>query len=80
MIYVTSNNFMKTRLPTSIKTKHKKSDDQTNINKYKVAANITKYHIISNITFLGIIIPKLMRMRQLFHVNMFKMQDVCTFW
>ncbi len=29
-----------------IKTKLKKSDDQTNIEKYRVAANITEYHII----------------------------------
>ena len=29
-----------------IKSKLKKSDDQTNIDKYRVAAKITEYHII----------------------------------
>ena len=32
------------RMITFIKAKLKKSDDQTNINKYRVAANITEYH------------------------------------
>ena len=36
-------------MTTLIKTKFKKSDDQTNIDKYRVAANITEYHIISNL-------------------------------
>ncbi len=36
------------RMTTFIKTKLKKSDDQTNIDKYSVDANITEYHIISN--------------------------------
>ena len=31
-----------------IKTKLKKSDDQTNIDKYRVAANITEYNLILN--------------------------------
>ena len=35
-----------TRMTTFIKTKFKKSDDQTNSDKYRVAANITEYHII----------------------------------
>ncbi len=30
-----------------IKTKFKISDDQTNIDKYRLAANIKEYHIIS---------------------------------
>ncbi len=30
-----------------IKINLKKSDDQTNIEKYRVAANITEYHILS---------------------------------
>ena len=52
-------------MTTFIKTKIKKSDDQTNIYKYRVAANITEYHIISKLISLGIIIqnsnmPKLM--------------------
>ena len=41
-----------------IKTKFKKSDDQTNIDKYKVAENITEYHILSKLIFLRIITPK----------------------
>ena len=35
-----------TRMTTFIKAKLEKSDDQTNIDKYKEAANITEYHII----------------------------------
>ena len=34
-------------MTTFIKTKFKESDDQTNIDKYIVAANITEDHIIS---------------------------------
>ena len=34
-------------MTTFIKTKLKKSDEQKNIDKYRVAANITEYHIIS---------------------------------
>ena len=67
-----------------IKTKFKKSDDQTNIDNYRVTANITEYHIISKLIFPRIITPKLLKARQLFHVkmsriNMFKM-EVWTFW
>ena len=51
-----------------IETKFKKSDDQTNIDKYKVAENITEYPIISKLTFLRII-PKFMNIKQLFHVK-----------
>ena len=36
----------KTRMTTFIKTKFKISDDQMNIDKYRLAANITEYHII----------------------------------
>ena len=36
-------------MKTYIKAKLKKSDDQTNIDKYRVAANITEYHIISRL-------------------------------
>ncbi len=32
-------------MTTFIKTKFKKSDDQTNIDKYRLAANIIEYHI-----------------------------------
>ncbi len=46
-----------------------KSDDQTNIDKYRVTANIiTEYHIISKLIFLNIIFPKFIDIRQLFHV------------
>ncbi len=34
-------------MTTFIKTKFKNSDDQTNIDKYEIAANITKYHAIT---------------------------------
>ncbi len=62
---------IQTRMTTFIKAKLKKSDDQTNIDKYRVAANITKYHITKLI-------------RQLFHIrilkiNKFKM-SLRTFW
>ncbi len=67
--------------------KLKKSDDQTNIDKYKVAVNITEYHIISKLIFLRIIIPKLVMIRQLFHVknvcnnvkNLHVKMDIWTF-
>ncbi len=39
--------YYKTRITTFIKTKFKISDDQTNVDKYRLAANITEYHIIS---------------------------------
>ena len=52
-----------------IKAKLKKSDDQTKIDKYRVAANITEYHIISKVIFLRITIQKFMKIRQLFHVE-----------
>ena len=47
-------------MTTFIKTKFKKSDDQTNIDKYRVAANITEYQ--NNL-------QKFMEKRQLFHVK-----------
>ena len=37
---------IKTGMTTFIKTKLKKSDNQTNIGKYRVAADIAEYHII----------------------------------
>ena len=37
-------------MKTFIKTKFKKSDDQTNI-EYTLAANITEYHIILKLIF-----------------------------
>ncbi len=48
----------------------------------RLAANITEYDIISKLILLRIIIPKFMKIRQLFHVkkiNMFKV-DVWTFF
>ena len=39
-------------MTTFIKTKFKKSDDQTNIDKYILTAYITEYHIISKLFFL----------------------------
>ncbi len=55
-------------MTTLIKVKLKKSNDQTNIDKFKLAANNTEYNII---ILRRIIIPKFMR--PLFHVkNVFK--------
>ncbi len=53
-------------MTTFNKTKFKKSDDQTNIDKYRLAANITEYHIISKLIFN---IPKFMKKRRLFYVK-----------
>ncbi len=53
-------------MTTFIKMKFKKSDDQTNIDKYRVAANITAYLIISKFIFLRIIIIKFLKIKQLF--------------
>ncbi len=39
-----------TRVTTFIKTRFNISDDQTNIDKYRLAANITEYHIKINLT------------------------------
>ena len=72
-------------MSTFIKAKLLKSNDQTNIDKYRVAANITEYHIISKLIFFRIIIPKFMKIRQLLcknvckNDNIFKM-DVWTSW
>ena len=38
------------------KNEVKKSDDQTNIDKYRVAADITEYHTIQKLIYLRIII------------------------
>ena len=56
-------------MTTFKKAKLKKSDDNTNIDKYRVAANIIEYHIISKLIFLRIIIPKFMILRLLLHVK-----------
>ena len=47
----------------------KKLYNQTNIDKYGVAANIAGYHIVSKLIFLRIIIPKFMNIGQLFSVK-----------
>ncbi len=44
---------------TFIKTKFKKSDDQTNTEKYRKLENITEYHIVSKLIFLRVIIINL---------------------
>ena len=45
-------------MTTFIKTKFKISDDQTNIDRYRLAANITEYHIISKLIYnIGFGIP-----------------------
>ncbi len=63
-----------------IKTKFKKSNDKTNIDKYRVATNITEYHIISKLIFLRLITPKFMKKRRLFHVKMYvKMSKINMF-
>ena len=43
-----------TRMTTFIKTKFKKTNDQTNIDKCRVVTNITQYHVISKLIFLRI--------------------------
>ena len=62
-------------MTTFIKTKFKISDDHTNIVKYRLAANITEYHIILKLILQRIIIPKLMMIRQLFHVKNFQSKE-----
>ncbi len=70
-----------------IKTKLKKSDDQTNIDRYRVDTNITEYKIILRLIFIRIIIPKFMKNGNYFmlkmyvnmsKINIFKM-DIQTF-
>ena len=64
-------------MTTFKKAKLKKSDYQTNIDKYRVAANITEFHNISKLIFQRIIIPNFMMIRQIFHVcKNFKNQHV----
>ena len=58
-------------MTTFLKTKFKISDDQTNIDKYRLAANITEYYIISKVILKRIIIPRFIMIRQLFHVKIF---------
>ena len=58
-------------MTTITKVKLKKSNDQTNIDTYRVATNITKYQIISKFFFLSIVIPKLIEIWQLFYAKMY---------
>ncbi len=53
----------KTRMTTFIKAS---SRNQTNIDKYRVAANITEYYVISKFIVLSIIILKFMIIRHFF--------------
>ncbi len=46
-------------MTTFIKTKFKISDDQTNIDKYRLAPNITEFHIMLKFILQRIIIPKI---------------------
>ncbi len=55
-------------MTTFVKAKLKKSNDQANIVKYRVAANITEYYIQINLPIRKII-PKFMLIRQSFHVK-----------
>ena len=57
-------------MTTFIKTKFKISEDQTNIDKYRLAANITEYHNISKETLFHVKNVK---------INLFKM-NANTFW
>ncbi len=62
-------------MTTFIKGTLKKSYDQMNIDKYRIAANIIEYHVISKLIF--------QKSYKLFHVKMqvkmFKI-DIRTFW
>ncbi len=58
----------KTRMTTFIKTKFKISDDQTSIDKYRLAGNITEYHIISKL-ILQRMFSKLLWSTESFEVN-----------
>ena len=51
------------------KNKVQISDDQTSIDNYRVVATITEYHNISKIFFLKTIIPKFMKIKQLFNIK-----------
>ena len=55
--------------------KFKKADDQTNIDKYRLAANFTEYHISLKFILQRIIIPRFMIIRQLFHINIFQLKE-----
>ncbi len=46
--------YTQTRITTFIEAKFKKPDNQTNIDKYRVAANNTEYHIISKLLWTAV--------------------------
>ncbi len=52
LLIVKFKSYLKARMTTLMTTKLKKSDDQTSIDKYKIAANITENYIISKLIFL----------------------------
>ncbi len=56
-------------MSTFIKAKLKKSDDQTNIDKYRIAANIAISYYVKIIFLKIIIILKFIMIRQLFHMK-----------
>ena len=56
-------------MTTFIKMKFKITNDQTNIDKHRLAANITQYHIISKLILQRIIITKL------FHVKILQLKE-----
>ncbi len=70
IILFVKRNSLSTRMITFIKPKFKKSNDQTNIDKYRVY-KYYGYHTISKLIFLRLIIPKFMWKRQLFHLKMY---------
>ena len=64
-------------MTTFMKAKLNKSDDQPNIDKYKIAANIKKKYFISKLIFLRIIILNFMMIRQLFQVKNISINVKC---
>ena len=56
-------------ITTFIKSSFKISDDQTNIDKYNLAANITEYHIISKLILQRIIIIQTFVVQESFEVK-----------
>ncbi len=57
-----------------IKTTVKISDDQTNIDKYRLAANITEYHIILYLTKDHY--SKFMIIRIFFQIKIFQLNEI----
>ncbi len=57
-VKILSLKYKVTRMTQFIKTKFKISDNQMNVDKYRIAANITEYHIISKLILQQIVITK----------------------